>query len=128
MVGQIALMREREARAGRLAIDRPEFAAEQFLQLVVSLPSHSALGHGTPMTKVELDAWADCVNLFLDGCRFWQPHVPGSQAGRPGRTGRSAHDMIHASTRRPDNDVRGLVRCVREVIEALDPGQAAGTP
>jgi hypothetical protein len=34
--------------------------------------------------------------------------------------------MIHASTRRPDNDVRGLVRCVREVIEALDPGQAGG--
>jgi len=81
VVGQIALMLEREARAGSLAIDRPEFAAEQFLQLVVSLPSHSGLGHGTPMTKVELDAWADCVNLFLDGCRFWQPRVPGSQAG-----------------------------------------------
>jgi len=30
------------------------------------------------MTKTELDAWADdCVNLFLNGCRFWQPHKPG---------------------------------------------------
>jgi hypothetical protein len=25
------------------------------------------------MTEAELDAWADdCVNLFLNGCRFWQ--------------------------------------------------------
>ena len=128
VVGQIALMLEREARAGSLAIDRPEFAAEQFLQLVVSLPSHSALGHGTPMTKVELDAWADCVNLFLNGSASGSRASRDRKRGRPSRTGRSAHDMIHASTRRPDNDVRGLVRCVREVIEALDPGQAAGTP
>jgi AcrR family transcriptional regulator len=78
VVGHIALMLELEARAGTLAIGRPEFAAEQFLQLVVSLPQRRALGLGVPMTKTEFDAWADdCVNLFLNGCRFWQPHKPG---------------------------------------------------
>jgi len=26
------------------------------------------------MTEAELGTWADdCVNLFLNGCRFWQP-------------------------------------------------------
>ena len=75
VVGQIAGMFEREARAGGLAIDRPEFVAEQFLQLVVSLPQRRALGLGSPMTEAELDAWADdCVNLILNGCRFWQPN------------------------------------------------------
>jgi len=78
VVGHIALLLEREARVGTLAIDWPEFAAEQFLQLVVSLPQRRALGLGTSMTKTELDAWADdCVNLFLNGSRFWQPHKPG---------------------------------------------------
>jgi TetR/AcrR family transcriptional repressor of mexJK operon len=80
LVGHIAAMFEREARAGGLAIDRPAFAAEQFLQLVVSLPQRRALGLGTAMTEAELDAWADdCVNLFLNGCRFWQPRASGSQ-------------------------------------------------
>ena len=73
VVGQIARMLEREARAGSLAIDRPEFAADQFLQLVVTLPQRRALGLGEPMTEAELDTWADdCVNLFINGCRFWQ--------------------------------------------------------
>jgi TetR/AcrR family transcriptional regulator, mexJK operon transcriptional repressor len=82
VVGHIAAIFEREARAGALTIDRPEFAAEQFLQLVVSLPQCRALGLGTTLTEAELDAWADdCVNLFLNGCRFWQSRVPGSQAG-----------------------------------------------
>jgi AcrR family transcriptional regulator len=80
VVGQIALMFEREARAGSVAIDHPGFAAEQFLQLVVSLPQRRALGLGTPMNEAELDAWADdCVNLFLNGCRFGQPRASGSQ-------------------------------------------------
>ena len=77
VVGQIAAMFEREARVGSLAIDHPEFAAEQFLQLVVSLPQRRALGLGEPMTEAELDAWAnDSVNLFLNGCRFWQANPP----------------------------------------------------
>ena len=82
LIRQIAIMLEREARAGALTIDRAEFAAEQFVQLVVSLPQRRALGLGEPMTEAELDTWADdCVTLFLNGCRFWQPSMAGSQAG-----------------------------------------------
>jgi len=80
LVGEIAAMLEREARAGALTLDHPEFAAEQFIQLVVGLPQRRALGLGEPMTAAELDTWADdCVNLFLNGCRFWQPPAAGSQ-------------------------------------------------
>ncbi len=72
-VRQITALLERESRAGRLAIDRPEFAAEQFLALLMTVPQRRALGLGTPMTGSELDVWADdCVNLFLNGCRYWR--------------------------------------------------------
>jgi TetR/AcrR family transcriptional regulator, mexJK operon transcriptional repressor len=72
-VRQIAAMLERASRAGRVAIDRPEFAAEQFLALLITVPQRRALGLGAPMTGAELDCWADdCVNLFLNGCRHWQ--------------------------------------------------------
>jgi len=72
-VRQITALLERESRAGRLAIDRPEFAAQQFLALLMTVPQRRALGLGTPMTEAELDYWAhDCVNLFLNGCRYWQ--------------------------------------------------------
>ena len=80
VVGRVAAMLDREARAGRLAIDRPEFAAEQFLQMVISQPQRLALVRGQWMTESDLDAWADdCVDLFLNGCRFWKPSAPGSQ-------------------------------------------------
>jgi TetR/AcrR family transcriptional regulator, mexJK operon transcriptional repressor len=72
-VRQITALLERESRAGRLAIDRAEFAAEQFLSLLMTVPQRRGLGLGTPMTGAELDRWADdCVNLFLNGCRYWQ--------------------------------------------------------
>jgi len=72
-IKQITVILEREARAGRLAIDHPEFAAEQFLSLLMTVPQRRALGLGAPMTRAELDDWADdCVNLFLNGCRYWQ--------------------------------------------------------
>jgi len=74
LVERIIGMLQREARAGGLKIDRPAFAAEQFIQLVVSLPQRRAFGLATAMTEGERDTWADdCVNLFLNGCRFWQP-------------------------------------------------------
>jgi TetR/AcrR family transcriptional regulator, mexJK operon transcriptional repressor len=64
---------ERETRAGRLALDAPVFAAQQFLHMVVSWPQRRAMGLGTPMTPGELEAWAvDVVNLFLNGCRGWE--------------------------------------------------------
>jgi TetR/AcrR family transcriptional regulator, mexJK operon transcriptional repressor len=72
-VRQISALLERESRDGRIAIDRPEFAAEQFLSLLMTVPQRRALGLGTLMTAAELDRWADdCVNLFLNGCRYWQ--------------------------------------------------------
>jgi len=50
--------------------DNVPHAAEQFLQMVISVPQHRALGLGTPMTSTELDAWAThAVHLFLNGCR-----------------------------------------------------------
>jgi TetR/AcrR family transcriptional repressor of mexJK operon len=50
-----------------------EFAALQFLQLVVVVPQRRALGFDKPMSAVELEAWADSsVRLFLNGCRGWR--------------------------------------------------------
>jgi AcrR family transcriptional regulator len=47
-----------------------EFAASQFIFMVVTLPQRRAMGFGTPMTPAELDTWADnVVGLFLEGCR-----------------------------------------------------------
>jgi AcrR family transcriptional regulator len=46
------------------------FAAEQFIQMVVSLPQRRALGLGKPMTGPELKKWVDdTVHLFLKGWR-----------------------------------------------------------
>jgi AcrR family transcriptional regulator len=44
------------------------FAANQFLQMIVSLPQLRAIGLGAPMTPEELDAWVrGTVALFLGG-------------------------------------------------------------
>jgi AcrR family transcriptional regulator len=49
-----------------------EFAALQFLQMVVVVPQRRALGYDKPMSGPELEAWADAsVRLFLGGCRGW---------------------------------------------------------
>jgi AcrR family transcriptional regulator len=66
----------REARAGTIALDNPGFAAQQFLQLVIAVPQRRAMGLGAPMSPAAVKAWArDVVNLFLNGCRGWQPAV-----------------------------------------------------
>ena len=66
----IADLLAREAAAGNLNVTNAEFAAEQFLQMVVAAPQRRALGLGTPMTADTLEAWArDTVDLFLNGCR-----------------------------------------------------------
>jgi AcrR family transcriptional regulator len=60
----------RETSAGGLGVTNAEFAAEQFLHMLVAGPQRRALGLGTPMTSEALDAWArDSVDLFLTGCR-----------------------------------------------------------
>jgi TetR/AcrR family transcriptional repressor of mexJK operon len=50
-----------------------EFAALQFLQLVIVVPQRRALGFDKPMSPAELETWADsAVRLFLNGCRGWR--------------------------------------------------------
>jgi TetR/AcrR family transcriptional regulator, mexJK operon transcriptional repressor len=60
----------RELPDVRLTADLRTFAAEQFIQMVVTVPQRRIIGLGAPMTRAELDSWADAaVALFLDGCR-----------------------------------------------------------
>jgi AcrR family transcriptional regulator len=61
---------ERELPEGGLNAEQRIFAAQQFLQMVVTVPQRRIIGLGAPMTRAELEAWADAaVALFLDGCR-----------------------------------------------------------
>ena len=69
-VERIAALLERESRAGRLRIDDSRFAAEQFLNMVLSGPQKRAFGFGRPLDADALDSWIrGTVALFLDGCR-----------------------------------------------------------
>ena len=73
-IAHIMALIEREKSAGRLTLDNAQFGAEQFLQMVMSVPQRRAMGLGTPMTQEELGVWCkNTVNLFLHGCRGWQP-------------------------------------------------------
>ncbi len=64
---------EREIDNAEFAAPAREFAALQFLQLVVVVPQRRALGFDNPMSPAELEAWADAsVRLFLNGCRGWR--------------------------------------------------------
>jgi TetR/AcrR family transcriptional regulator, mexJK operon transcriptional repressor len=66
----IANLLARELHDERLSAEQRTFAAEQFLQMVVTVPQRRIIGLGAPMTSSELDAWADAaVALFLEGCR-----------------------------------------------------------
>jgi AcrR family transcriptional regulator len=70
----IAGLLEREVKAGRLELDNPVFAAQQFLQMVIGLPQRRAMGLGAPMSARELTAWpGGVVHLFLNGCRGNEP-------------------------------------------------------
>ncbi len=69
-VDRIAALLERESKAGSLAIADSRFAAEQFLNMVLSVPQKRALGFGEIMSPDELARWTSrTVALFLDGCR-----------------------------------------------------------
>ena len=69
-IARIAALLAHEAKAGRLAVGDPTFAAEQLISLVVAAPRRRALGFGEPLRRGELEAWARrSVALFLDGCR-----------------------------------------------------------
>jgi AcrR family transcriptional regulator len=59
-----------EARAGRLTLQEPQFAARQFLTMVVAIPQRRALGLGPPISARERRLWPrKVVDLFLYGCR-----------------------------------------------------------
>jgi TetR/AcrR family transcriptional regulator, mexJK operon transcriptional repressor len=75
----------REIANGELTADARDFAAQQFLQLVVGVPQRRAIGLNTPLSGAELDAWADdAVRLFLDGCRGWRSReVSHADRARP---------------------------------------------
>jgi len=62
----------RELPEPKLCALNRNFAAEQFIFMVITVPQRRALGYGTPMSTAELEAWADkSVKLFLSGCRGW---------------------------------------------------------
>jgi AcrR family transcriptional regulator len=66
----IGSLLQRELGAAKLSPENREFAAEQFIFMVVALPQRRAMGYGPPMTEDELEVWAGkVVALFLDGCR-----------------------------------------------------------
>jgi TetR/AcrR family transcriptional regulator, mexJK operon transcriptional repressor len=80
-VARIAALLAREAAAGRLVAPDPAFAAEQFLNLVLTGPQRRALGLGAPLDAVGLEAWArQAIRLFLDGCQ------PRSSSSSPVRS------------------------------------------
>jgi AcrR family transcriptional regulator len=85
-IALIGSVLSREAQAGRVTLRDPAFAAEQFLQMVLTVPQRRALGLGKPMTAAELEAWARAVvDLFLDGCMTRIAPRPGAPASPPKR-------------------------------------------
>ncbi len=73
-VMQIAALLAHDAKAKPSTPQAREFAAAQFLQMVMAVPLRRALGLGQPMTEAELDIWArDTVALFMHGYRGAQP-------------------------------------------------------
>lgn len=50
-----------------------QFAAGQFIQMIISWPQRRALGPGEPMTAAEQADWVRrTTRLFLAGCQGWQ--------------------------------------------------------
>jgi TetR/AcrR family transcriptional regulator, mexJK operon transcriptional repressor len=67
---RLAALLEREARTGTLLIEDANFAAAQFVNMVLAGPRRAALGLGPAMSAAELERWTRrTVGLFLDGCR-----------------------------------------------------------
>ena len=70
-VGLIAELLGREARAGRIKLKKPDFAARQFLHMIIAVPQRRAMGLGPPMSATEVREWPrDVVELFLQGCSW----------------------------------------------------------
>ncbi len=68
-VARIAALLQAAVAAGKLRPLDTEFAAEQFMHLVLAGPQRRAVGLGPVLDPGELDAWgAAAVRLFLSGC------------------------------------------------------------
>lgn len=69
----IAALLKRQPWSAGLSDDDARLAAEQFLQMVVSIPQRRAMGLGTPMSEEERRHWTQAtVRLFLCGVRGWK--------------------------------------------------------
>jgi AcrR family transcriptional regulator len=61
---------DRELPESKVSAEEREFAAAQFIFMIMTIPRRRAIGYGSPMTAAELDTWAGrVVRLFLDGYR-----------------------------------------------------------
>jgi len=59
--------------AGKLPPEEADFAAQQFLQMVISLPQRAALGLAPKMSKEHHRLWVRrTVSLFLHGSLHWE--------------------------------------------------------
>jgi TetR/AcrR family transcriptional regulator, mexJK operon transcriptional repressor len=68
-INLISNLLARELPNSGLSAEDRDFAAQQFIYMVMVLPQRRAMGFGTPMTPAELEPWADnVVRLFLSGC------------------------------------------------------------
>ena len=73
-IALIAGVLEREVKARRLKLEDTVFAAQQFLQMVITLPQRRAMWLGAPMSKREITEWPHkVVDLFLNGCSCNEP-------------------------------------------------------
>jgi hypothetical protein len=64
----VALIARLLVRERRLARKEADFAARQFLHMVITIPQRHAIGLGTPLTPAELRTWPErAVALFLEG-------------------------------------------------------------
>lgn len=67
-ITRIAALLEEHAPSTSIGHEKAMMAAEQFMQMVVSIPQRRALGLGVPMSPEALAEWAtDAVHLFLNG-------------------------------------------------------------
>jgi len=69
---QMAVNALAQLLADRLPAEEADFAAQQFLQMVISLPQRSALGIAPKMSKEQHRQWVRrTVSLFLHGSLHW---------------------------------------------------------
>jgi len=76
-VALIAGVLDRDVKAGRIALVDTDFAAREFLHMVIALPQGRAMGLGHPLARHELEQWPrKVVDLFLHGCRVAPAKAP----------------------------------------------------